>query len=318
MDKVFLVGCPRSGTTMLQQALNRHPRIAVPPETKFFFSFFGHPYKAQLRHVERLNADLGIDLAPPVARVRTPADARDFFEQMASRYVARIGKRDVVLFGEKTPEHTGHLPRIRRLFPSAKIVVLHRDGRDVASSLRHMPWMSSDLYVNFAVWLYYARLVRRARDEAWPGVYFARYEDIVANPHKELAALLDFLGLPYEPAVADGWGNREGVPERERPWKARALQKISTDRVGVFRHELSTKEIEKLERMGGRTLRSLGYELVTDGHGSLSPLFLLRLAWGLSRFAVRLPRSSLVAELACRLFSRRLPERNVAFDLPPA
>jgi hypothetical protein len=37
MEKFFIVGCPRSGTTMVQQALNRHSRVAIPPETKYFF-----------------------------------------------------------------------------------------------------------------------------------------------------------------------------------------------------------------------------------------------------------------------------------------
>ncbi len=42
MNKFFIVGCPRSGTTMVQQALNRHPQVVIPPETKYFFSFYGH------------------------------------------------------------------------------------------------------------------------------------------------------------------------------------------------------------------------------------------------------------------------------------
>src|SRR5215831_4421176 len=58
VDKFFIVGCPRSGTTMVQQALNRHSQIVIPPETKFFFSFYGHSLAQQARHVRRLNADL--------------------------------------------------------------------------------------------------------------------------------------------------------------------------------------------------------------------------------------------------------------------
>jgi hypothetical protein len=72
MDKLFIVGCPRSGTTMLQQALNRHSQVVIPPETKFFFSFFGHPRRCQLRHIDRLNADLGINLPKPDRAVRWP------------------------------------------------------------------------------------------------------------------------------------------------------------------------------------------------------------------------------------------------------
>ena len=50
---------------------------------------------------------------------------------MARQYLERLGKTGVTYFGEKTPEHSGHLPSIRKLFPEAKILVLYRDGRDV-------------------------------------------------------------------------------------------------------------------------------------------------------------------------------------------
>jgi hypothetical protein len=303
MEKFFIVGCPRSGTTMVQQALNRHSRVAIPPETKYFFSFFGHPRRRQARHVERLNADLGIRLPTPARRVRSAADGRDYYELMARLYVRRLKKKGVTAFGEKTPEHTGLLPRVRRLFPDAKILVLYRDGRDVAQSLTQVPWMSSNLYVNFVVWLYYQWVVRQERQGACPEVHFARYEDIVADPEKQLSAILNFLGLPYEPAVVEGYGNREGVPERELAWKGRALGRISRERVGVFRRELSADQIAVLERLGRAALPELGYELVTGGDRRLSPVFFMSLSYQLSRLAWRLPWRSAVREL----FSRLLP-----------
>src|SRR5437773_2004042 len=162
MKNFFIVGCPRSGTTMVQQALNRHSQIAIPPETKFFFSFFGHSRSQQVRHLERLNADLGIKLPPPATRLQSLTEGRDFYESMARRYVDRFPNKKVTWFGEKTPEHTGHLSSIRQMFPKAKIIVLCRDGRDVALSLTKVPWMSSNLYVNLLVWLHYSRIVREA------------------------------------------------------------------------------------------------------------------------------------------------------------
>jgi hypothetical protein len=287
---------------MVQQALNRHHRIAIPPETKFFFSFFGHSRRCQLRHIERLNDDLGITLPRPQAAVRSVPEGRAFYEMLGRQYVARLQRPGVTHFGEKTPEHTGHLPRIRQLFPRAKIVVLTRDGRDVASSLTQMPWMPAGLYVNFLVWLYYHRLIRKVKAEGWPNVYFARYEEIVADPEKQFAGILGFLGLPYEPAVAAGYGNHEGIPHREYGWKERALRKITQDRVGVFRRELTGEQIARLERLGGGALRSLGYPLLTDGKAPLSLRFLLRLGWDAAAFAARLPWHSVVNELLGRAF----------------
>ncbi len=303
MNKFFVVGCPRSGTTMVQQALNRHSQVVVPPETKFFFSFLGHSRRAQARHVGRLNADLGIDLPAPKTRVRSAEEGRAFYEDMARRYVARLGKEGVTCFGEKTPEHTGRLPRIRQLFPDAKVLVLVRDGRDVALSLSKTPWASPNLYVNFLVWLYYSWVLRDVRTDLGSNLCFARYEDVVASPEKEMGRILQFLELPYEPAVTQGWGNREGIPQREYAWKEKALEKITTERVHAFERELSDEQIAVLERLGREALPAQGYELRTDGNARLSPGFLWNLLSALSGFVCRLPWRSLVNELFNRVFS---------------
>ncbi len=311
MEKFFIVGCPRSGTTLVQQALNRHSRIVIPPETKYFFSFFGHPRRCQARHLERINRDLGIALPRPAARVCTVEEGRAWYEDLARQYVDRLGKKGVTSFGEKTPEHTGLIPRIRELFPESRVVVVYRDGRDVAASLTRVPWMSPNLYVNFLVWLYYDRVVREQWRQGTPRLYLARYEDVVRDPERELAAILRFLGLGYEPAVAQGWGNREGVPERELAWKRQALEPITTERVSAFRRELSDAQIGVLERLGGETLAALGYPLVSAERPALPLSFFPRLACDLGRLAWRLPWRAILAEVGCRLLAPSRPSPSL-------
>jgi hypothetical protein len=307
MKKFFIVGCPRSGTTMVQQALNRHSQVAIPPETKYFFSFLGHSQQHQAQHIDRLNEDLRIQLAKPATAVRTADQARAFYEEMASQYVRGLGKKGIRHFGEKSPEHTGHLSSIRQLYPDAKLVVLYRDGRDVALSLTKTPWMPAGLYVNFLVWLYYYQAIQQAKNSGFSNLYFARYEDIVANPDKELRGILNFLGLPYERAVAEEHGNKQGIPEREFAWKGKALERITSDRVGVSQRELAREQLGALEGLGGHALSSLGYSLTTDGKTPLSAPFLLQLACDCARLFSRLPWHSVVRELAVRDL---LPEAN--------
>lgn len=304
MNKLFIVGCPRSGTTMVQQALNRHSSIAIPPETKFFFSFFGHSKHHQRRHLDRLNSDLNIQLELPEAGIRSDDAGRAFYEEMANQYVEKLNKKGVAWFGEKTPEHTGHMGRIRQLFPDSKILILYRDGRDVALSLSKTPWMPGGLNVGFLVWLYYQRLVMQARNSCIPNIYLARYEDIVANPEREFASILNFLDLPYERQVALGYGNSEGIPEREYLWKANALQRINSSRVGSFQSELSQTQIAILERLGQHTLSSFGYPLLTDGKNPLSVRFFLSLSCRIASFLAHLPLSSLIQEFSDQMFLR--------------
>ncbi len=324
MKKLFIVGCPRSGTTMVQQGLNRHSAIVIPPETKYFFSFIGHSRRCQRRHLERLQSDLRINLPPLLKRVQSLPEGRAFYEDLARLYVQRLGKQDAVYFGDKTPEHTGHLPRIRRFFPDAKIIFLYRDGRDVALSLTKVPWMSPDLYVNFLVWLYYYRILEGARAGLPANVYFARYEDLVADPDREFGRMLDFLDLPFEPAVTHGFGNREGIPEREFPWKARALERISDSRVGIFRQELLPEQIALLERLGRDALPALGYPFLIGPRQQLSPVFAARVVWNFAKLVYALPWHSIANEflgrsILCGLdagFSPRSAASRVSAKLP--
>jgi hypothetical protein len=300
MKKLFIVGCPRSGTTVVQQALNRHSRIVIPPETKYFFSFLGHSRRCQHRHIDRINADLRIALPKRAIRISSLADSRAFFNEMACRYVEQRGREDAAYFGEKTPEHTGHLSDIRRHFPGAKIIFLYRDGRDVACSLSRVPWMSSNVHVNFLVWLYYYRFLRRAMAQSSPNLCLVRYEELVAEPHREFRRILAFLDLPFESAVAEGHGNTEGVPRREYPWKARAFEPITTERIGISRRELGREQIEIMERLGGQALADLGYKLISDSKRPLSLRFMLGLGLGVVRLVYDLPWHSLWNEFAGR------------------
>jgi hypothetical protein len=282
---------------MVQQALNRHSSIAVPPETKFFFSFLGQSQRNQQNHLERLNSDLQVELELPDGGIRSDVEGREFYEEMATRYVRRLQKKDVVWFGEKTPEHTGHMKRIRQVFPESKFLIVYRDGRDVALSLSKAPWMHGGLYVSFLVWLYYQHLVRQVRENGMANVHLARYEDVVANPEREFTSILNFLDLPYERDVAEGYGCTEGIPKREYAWKANALEKITSRRVGTFQSELSHAQIALLERLGHRTLESFGYTLLTDGRNSLSLRFVVDLAARMGVFLTHLPWYSLAQEI---------------------
>jgi hypothetical protein len=186
----------------------------------------------------------------PVRRIGTVHAARRLYEAMAEQYLARLGRPGATHFGEKSPEHQRRLPDVRRVFPRARIILLYRDGRDVALGLSRMPWMHPDLYVDFAVWLWYHRWQRQAVRHGGSNPWCVRYEDLVTAPERTLRGVLDFLDLPHVSEVALGSGNKEGVPEWEYPWKARAFEPISAARVGTWRRELSGEQVAVLERWG--------------------------------------------------------------------
>lgn len=298
MKKLFIVGCPRSGTTLLQQALNRHPAIVIPPETKLFNYFFGRSRRRQRVHLQRLNEDLGINLPVPAYKIRTVEEARNFYEQIAAAYLDRLGRTRVAYFGDKTPEQTGHLRQIHKLFPDAKYIFMYRDGRDVALSLTRVPWIKCDVYVGFLIWLHFWRILKQTKADGLLDMYYLRYEDLVCDPETELRHVLTFLGLPHEREVWASYGNKEGILTREYAWKAGALEQITDRYVGRWKSELSAQELRRLDYLGRNALPDLGYEIADAIAPGLSAPFRLSLLFRTARSLISLPLSFSLHELS--------------------
>jgi Sulfotransferase family len=217
MQYFFILGCPRSGTTMLQMALNRHSLIAIPPETKYFSSFMGHSGWCQRRHLKRINDDLQIDVVFPQRPLVEPRQQRAFFEHVAESFLRTTGRNAIAFLGEKSPAHSGFMPQIMRVFPEAKFLWVFRDGRDVALSLTQVPWMPKNLYAGFLLWLFYYSRLAQAKKTSNVQIHFVKYEDFVSDPIRELSRISDFLGVDFEPAMAASLLGRDEAAGRVEP-----------------------------------------------------------------------------------------------------
>ena len=261
-DFFFVVGCPRSGTTLLSVLLDRHSRLSVPPETAFFDEVGLRVWIPSRRYALRclrpwhrlaelqLTADEIVDRLP-----RAPARA-EVFATILRLYAQRQRKNRA---GEKTPQHLRHVPRLARSFPSAPILCLLRDGRDVALSLAAMPWFRGDLAYAAALW---KRAVRRMNvfSLQYPGrFHVVRYEDLVTEPAATLASAMAFLGERPELGQLSSEVPTDVVVKRAMNWKGEALQPPTQEGVGRRRRAASPEQVAFLERSLGAELRAHGY-----------------------------------------------------------
>lgn len=276
---IFVLGCPRSGTTLLQLMLHAHPRIAVPPETRFLLPVyqsrndFGdlreEPNRRALAEaiVERRQTrfyELGLD-AKEVADeiVAGPPTVGTAFGTVFRAYARRFGK---VRWGDKRPGYYQHVPVLTRLFPDAQIVHLIRDGRDCVASLKQMPWYQADVYTAASTWTEAIDYGRRAARRLAPGSYHEmRYERLVTDPEAELIALCAFLGEEYDPAMAEPYKIADEVIPPRKKWHADTRKQVSTARSGKWDARLEPWEISLCETVMRRRLLANGYELSGAG-----------------------------------------------------
>lgn len=280
---VFVVGCPRSGTTLLQRMLDHHPQLAVANDS----NFIPKAVKAGLPDgptwiKQGMNPPLTPELAEyvrtykrfrrlelPDADVRAAAAASQTFAQFVSRiyelYAAKHGKR---FAGEKTPDYVRRMPFLHRLFPSTPFVHIVRDARDVALSARDWAdaakgpgkfelWRDEPMATCALWWCWMVATGRRDGQALGPGLYHeVRYEQLVAEPEPVLRRLVAFLGLPFDRAMLRYHENKSAY---QPGTSAKSAWLPPTQGLRDWRAQLPPRELQMIETLAGDLLTELEY-----------------------------------------------------------
>jgi hypothetical protein len=271
----FVVGCNRSGTTLLRAMLDAHPDLAVPPEAYFTLRALrpGSPDApfapaARLAEIEA-NRSFATWALPPGAlagvTAAPPADPAELVRAVYRVYAEHHGKPRA---GDKTPRNVLHVPTIAAALPEARFVHLVRDGRDVVPSVREHLLGPESLPATIDYWRDRVLAGRRAGATLGPDRYLeVRYEDLVADPEAVLPTVCRFLGLDYTPSMLDYPGRAERLIAGT--WDARrhaGVGRPPTAGVRDWRTAMAPADLRLFDELAGDLLDELGY-----GRSGLSP-----------------------------------------------
>jgi hypothetical protein len=206
---VFIVGCPRSGTTLVQLMIDAHPDFAIPPELEFVAYVGLHPRAQSWSAEEALDrilaypsySLLGIepDAGRSLVRELRPEGTAGVIRALLGCYAAQHG---ATRWGEKTPVQAFYLDGLDRLFPDALVVHVIRDGRDTAASLAEMPWGPVNVMAAAFTWRHAVAAARSAGRRLGPARYCeVRLEEVVADPEAAARRLCGLLEIDFDPAM---------------------------------------------------------------------------------------------------------------------
>lgn len=246
----FIVGFPRSGTTLLDQILSSHPRIVCLEEREIL-----------------ANASADLLTGAGLARISVMANAeiqrrrRDYWKRARALLSEPPGERTLV---DKLPLNIVFLPLVKRLFPDAKVIFALRDPRDVILSCYQQRFGMNAAMVQFlnleTATSYYDAvmgLFERSREKLGLSMHTVRYEDVVRDLEAAARGLCAFLELPFDPAMT-----RFDATARQReintPSARQVIEPVYARSVGRWRgyKEELALVLPRLEAWA----RRLGYE----------------------------------------------------------
>jgi Sulfotransferase family len=287
---VFVLGCGRSGTTLLYHMLLSSGNFVVYRTESNVINLleprFGNlSVKSNKRRLldawyrTRLYTLSDLEKAPLEERVMAECKNGGDFLSIIMEQMAR--KQGVERWADTTPEHLLHLHRIKETIPNALIIHIIRDGRDVALStekqgyIRRLPWdKTPPVMVAGVYWEWMVNKGRRDGRDLGADYTEVRFEELVGSPTETLARLGSFIDhdLDYDRIQKVGIGSVSAPNSSFNDGSSDAFNPA-----GRWKSSYAPENLAMFEGLVGGTLEELGYELGTTDRRSLDRASLKRM-----------------------------------------
>lgn len=290
MDKVFILGNPRSGTSLFRLMLNSHSLINATPECGFLHWWYKKYADWDISCVTSNRLDEYISDLKSSKRIE---DWKMDYTKLKEKIVqenpdnyAKLGELVYIFHGEqkgknakviadKNNYYINHYDDLKEIWPDAKYILVVRDGRDVACSYLNIetlvtnspykPKLSTDIKTIAKEWSTNNQNILNFSESLNNNQFMIiRYEDFVTDSELYLSKVCSFLGLRFESNMLNYFiknAKEQDEPLSSLDWKKKTLEKPDKDNIGKYKMELENDSIEEFNAIANDLLQKFNYDL---------------------------------------------------------
>lgn len=286
-DPIFIVGYPRSGTTLLQALLATQHRVYSLPETHFFNVIYKTIKTDKKGAIEfnclgdvfnKIQKKMGLEFSKKEAEYiglrskKRELQPKLLFEFIVFHYIKkelkRLGVSNSFRWIEKTPNHAYYLDKILSFYPGAQFVNIIRDPVAAINSRKnHFPYNKETPVEKLAqLWMRSITSVEDFNQQHPRKIYSLRYEDLVADPAEELIEVCRFLKIQIKLDLLNEYKDvsKHFIHDWET-WKSKVKSKEISNCNSDYKNELSLIDILKIQNI-------LQSDMMKYRYGILKPI----------------------------------------------
>ena len=262
----LIVGCGRSGTTLLKTILNAHPSISLPHETNFFTGISSGDFECDETSLEqKLDrllskwwiADMHLDRNEIKQNLgEHKASWRNLFVAMLASLPTAV---DACCFGEKTVDHIIYAEELLTQFPHAKLLQVIRDPRASFASYRAASIGTNQPSRFVSDWELAVTVDQKL--ESHPRYFRIKFEDLIENTEATMQKICDFLEVEFAAEMMNYHQREVSGYSPEQSHHSNTQKPIFKSGIEKWKHELTNTHVAMIEFFLGQQMQRVGYEL---------------------------------------------------------
>lgn len=275
----FILGRPRSGTTLLASLFDAHPNVILPFECPLIINIYtkyANIKNWDKKTLLKLYSDVlnqrkfdtwMIDLEKLKSDILL-CEGKNSFETIIkviySNFKSFFDKTEIKIIGDKNPVYSIYPEKLIKLFPDAKFIHLTRDYRDNILSIKKVDFEAPITSLLAFRWKFATKRILNVIKQYPDSFYTVKYEDLVVDPPKVLKDLCEFINIDYDESVLDFHKKKEELfklydKEHIEKYHSSLLRPISADKIYAWKTKISDKELKIADSVVGKYAELSGY-----------------------------------------------------------